>query len=248
MSAFENFRGLPGNRKYSDWVEDKHLAYERLQTRNHIPKRTGDYKSIINDPGTAAFVRCIPLDFYYYEVARDTKGFKPLVQIRDEEKHLDTSKSQGASHGKTEVEQGVELPGQIVNHDALITWLDETIGTREPQRYQQELLSLEEIEEVRRLDELVRKIRTKWPPGYYVSMRNQDITRARAIRAQGHEVPKWAENLTAEEISEQNPRARQHYDEYQISLIHSRVVRITNTAAVSSEEPIFDGPGGQGPV
>ena len=79
-------------------------------------------------------------------------------------------------------------------------------------------------------------------------MRNQDITRARAIRAQGHEVPKWAKNLTAEEISEQNPRARQHYDEYQISLIHARVVRITNTAAVASEEPTIDGPGGQGPV
>ena len=79
-------------------------------------------------------------------------------------------------------------------------------------------------------------------------MRNQDIARARAIHIQGHEVPKWDENLAAEEISEQNPMARQRYDEHQISLIHARVVRITSTAAVASEEPIIDGPGGQGPV
>jgi hypothetical protein len=79
-------------------------------------------------------------------------------------------------------------------------------------------------------------------------MRSQDITKAKAIHTQGQEVPKWAENLTAAEISEQNPQARQRYDEYQISLIHARVVRITNTAAVTGEEPIIDGPGGQGPV
>ncbi len=79
-------------------------------------------------------------------------------------------------------------------------------------------------------------------------MRNQDIARARATHTQGHEVPKWAENLTAEEISEQNPTARQRYDEHHISLIHARVVRITSAAAAASEEPIIDGPGGQGSV
>jgi hypothetical protein len=98
------------------------------------------------------------------------------------------------------------------------------------------------------LDELVRKIKTKWPPGYYVSTRNQDIARARATHNQGHEVTKWAENLTAEEISEQNPTARQRYDEHQIALIHARVVRITGTAAAASVVPISNGPGGQGPV
>ena len=251
MSAFENFRSQSGkNKQYSYWVEDKHLVYERLQARNHIPMKTGDYKSIINDPGTAAFVRCVPVDLYYYEVARDSKGFKPRVQNRDEEKwrHTHTSKSQGTSHIRAEAEQEVDLSCQSENHDAQCTWLGETIGAGEPRSYRQELLSLEEIEEVRRLDELVRKIRTKWPPGYYVAMRNQDITKVKAIHTQGQEVPKWAENLTAAEISEQNPQARQRYDEYQISLIHARVVRITNTAAVTGKEPIIDGPGGQGPV
>ncbi len=98
------------------------------------------------------------------------------------------------------------------------------------------------------MDELVRKIKTKWPPRYYVSMRNQDIAKARASYNQGHEVPKWAENLAAEEISEQNPMARQRYDEHQILLIHARIVRTTNTAAVAGEESTIDGPGGQGPV
>ena len=98
------------------------------------------------------------------------------------------------------------------------------------------------------MDELVRKIKTRWPPGYFVSMRNQDIAKARATHNQGLEVPKWAENLAAEEISEQNPIARQRYDEHQISLIHARVVRITSTAAVAGEEPTIDGLGGQGPV
>jgi hypothetical protein len=248
MPAFENFRGQSGNRTYSEWVEDKHLAYERLQARNHIPKRTGDYKSIINDPGTAAFVRCVPVDLYYYEVAHDSKGFVPRDHNRGEEWHTHTSKSQGASHSRAEAEQGVDLSGHIANHDAQCTWRGETIGVGEPQRYQQDLLSLEEIEEMKRLDELVRKIKTKWPPGYYVSMRNQDIAKARASHSQGHEVPKWAENLAAEEISEQNPMARQRYDEHQILLIHARIVRITNTAAVAGEESTIDGPGGQGPV
>ncbi len=41
--------------------------------------------------------------------------------------------------------------------------------------------------------------------------------------------------------------ARQRYDDLQMKLIHARVVRITNTAAVEGEETIIDGPGGQGP-
>ena len=146
------------------------------------------------------------------------------------------------------MEQGVDLSCPIANHNAQCAWLGETIGVGEPQKYQQELLSLEEIEEVKRLDELVRKIKTKWPPGYYVSMRTQDITKAKIIHKEGLEVPKWAEDLAAEEINEQNPKARQRYDEHQISLIHARVMRITNPTAVAGKEPIIDGPGGQGPV
>ena len=110
--------------------------------------KTGDYKSIINDPGTAAFVRCVPVDLYYYEVARDSKGFKPRVQSRDEEKwrHTHTPKSQGATHTRAEAEQEVDLSYQSENHDAQCTWLGETIGAGESRSYRQELLSLEEIE------------------------------------------------------------------------------------------------------
>jgi hypothetical protein len=49
-----------------------------------------------------------------------------------------------------------------------------------PKQYKSELLSLGEIEEVARLDDLIRAIKRKWPPGYYVAMREKDINNARA--------------------------------------------------------------------
>jgi hypothetical protein len=82
MLGYEHFRKLTRNRGYSAWVAEEHDEYERLQTRNHVPREIGEYKDIINDPGTAAFVRCIPLDFYYYEIASDTEGFKSHSQLR----------------------------------------------------------------------------------------------------------------------------------------------------------------------
>ena len=45
-----------------------------------------------------------------------------------------------------------------------------------------------------------------------------------------------------------NAEARRRYDDYQMQLIHARIVRITNTAAVEGEETNVDGPSGQGPV
>ncbi len=103
------------------------------------------------------------------------------------------------------------------------------------------------MKEVARLDDLVGAIKRKWPPGYYVALRDRDISNAKASHTQGQGVPKWAEGVTATELHTQHPEARLRYDALQIVLIHARIMRITNTAAVVGEETIIDGPGGQGP-
>jgi hypothetical protein len=77
-------------------------------------------------------------------------------------------------------------------------------------------------------------------------MRERDINNARASHEQGQEVPKWADGLAAAELSAHNSAARLRYDALQILLIHARIMRITDTAAVHSEDTNIDGPGGQG--
>ncbi len=72
-------------------------------------------------------------------------------------------------------------------------------------------------------------------------------TKTSTTQKHGHGVPKWAEGLTASELHTQHPEARQRYDDLQMKLIHARVVRITNTAALESDETINDGPSGQDP-
>ena len=92
------------------------------------------------------------------------------------------------------------------------------------------------------------QIRKKWPPGFYVALRDKEINNARVSQSQGHEVPKWAEGLSITEINSLNAEARRRYDDHQMRLIHARIVRITNTAAVEGEETNVDGPSGQGPI
>ncbi len=134
------------------------------------------------------------------------------------------------------------------DHNSLCTWVGETINEALPRKYSSELLSLGEIEEIARLDDLVRAIKRKWPPVYYVAMRERDISNAKASHTQGQEVPKWAEGLTATELNSQQPAARLRYDALQILLVHSCIMRITTeTAAVQGEDTNIDGPGGQGP-
>ncbi len=55
MSGYEHFRKLTRNTGYSAWVAEEHDEYERLQTRNHIPREIGEYKNIINDPWDRCF-------------------------------------------------------------------------------------------------------------------------------------------------------------------------------------------------
>jgi hypothetical protein len=86
MKAFDQFRKLERNYGYPAWVEDRHDEYDRHQSRNHIPRTVGVYIDIINDPVSAAFIRCIPVDLYYYQVASDSKGFKSL-QPRNTQPH-----------------------------------------------------------------------------------------------------------------------------------------------------------------
>ncbi len=83
----------------------------------------------------------------------------------------------------------------------------------QPKKYSSEHLSLDEIAEVARSDDLVGQILRKWPPGFYVALRNKDINNARISHSQGHEVPKWAEGLAASKLYSQYAEARRRYDD-----------------------------------
>jgi hypothetical protein len=214
------------------------------------------YVDIINDPDCAAFVRCIPVDYYYYQVASDTPGFKSLqTKHTKSHKNKDIARSQHepskASSHKISHNSSSTLGGITDSHSqlsTLYTWGGETLIDVVPKRYSSEHLSLDELAEVARLDELVGQIRRKWPPGFYVALRDKDINNARISQSQGHEVPRWAEGLATTDINSLNAEARRRYDDHQMQLIHARIVRITNTAAVEGEETNVDGPSGQGPV
>jgi hypothetical protein len=189
-------------------------------------------------------------------VASDTAGFKSF-QPNYSKSHkskgiakLQHESSQSSSH-KISHNSSSTLEDVTDSHSplsSLYTWGGETLTDVHPKRYSSEHLSLDELAEVARLDELVVQIRRKWSPGYYVALRDKDITNAKISQSQGHEVPKWAEGLATSEINSLNAEARRWYDDHQIQLIHARIVRIANTAAIEGEETNTDGPSGQGPI
>jgi hypothetical protein len=117
-----------------------------------------------------------------------------------------------------------------------------------PKKYSSEHLSLDEIAEVERLDTLVGQIRRRWPPGFYVALRDKEISNVKSLLSKGLEIPKWAEGLASPEVCSMNAATRRKYDDHQMLLIHARIVRITNTAAVQGEEQDIDGPSGQGSI
>jgi hypothetical protein len=125
----------------------------------------------------------------------------------------------------------------------LYTWANAKITQNRSRRYHADRLSLEEIEEVQRLTELVDFIKRGKPPKYYASMRDKDIIRARSTRAQSLEPPPW---LQGNSISGSSyTQLANMYDAYQIILIQSRATEITNSAADVADDNSSDGPGGQ---
>ena len=222
MQAYAQFRCQDKNLGITAWTEDKHGEYQPHQNRNHIPRTVGEYKSIINDPESAAFVRCIPVDYYYYQVASDTPGFVAFQtdhhkshkgnNIAISRKGSKQSSAHRVSHNTSSIEEGIDDTQASLS--ALYTWGGESLVDVQPKRYASEQLSLDETAEVERLDTLVGQIRRRWPPGFYVALRDKDINNARISQSQGHEVPKWAEGLAASELNSQHAEARRRYDDH----------------------------------
>ncbi len=137
------------------------------------------------------------MDLYYYQVASDSEGFKSQFQLRktqsmNSKKSKDigisqpetsTSSSQNISHPASPSREDVS--DSHANHNSLYTWGGETLSDVQPKRYSSEFLFLDEIEEVARLDGLVGAIRRKWPPGYYVVLRNKDISNEKHLTRKG---------------------------------------------------------------
>jgi hypothetical protein len=136
-----------------------------------------------------------------------------------------------------------ERSSRSLEPDPLYTWANAKITQNRSRRYHADRLSLEEIEEVQRLTELVDLIKRGKPPKYYTSMRDKDIIRARSTRAQSREPPPW---LQGNSISGSSyTQLANMYDAYQTILIQSRATEITNSAADEADENLSDGPGGQ---
>ena len=257
MKAYERFRGQERYRSYTEWTEDRHDEYQPHQNRNHIPKTVGEYLDIINDPESAAFVRCIPIDYYYYQVACDTTGFitrQPNYHVSRKGNSIAKSRkelNQSSAHKISQTNYHQPHHGgndTQVPLSALYTWGDESLVDVRPKKYSSEHLSLDEIAEVERLDTLVGQIRRRWPPGFYVALRDKEISNVKSLLSKGLEIPKWAEGLASPEVCSMNAATRRKYDDHQMLLIHARIVRITNTAAAQGEEQDIDGPSGQGSI
>jgi FtsZ-binding cell division protein ZapB len=136
-----------------------------------------------------------------------------------------------------------ERSSRSLDPDPLYTWANAKFTQNLSRRYHADRLSLEEIEEVSRLTELVDLIKRGKAPKYYTSMRDQDIMRARSTRAQSLEPPPW---LQGNSISGNSyTQLANMYDAYQTILIQSRATEITNSAADEADENLSDGPGGQ---
>ncbi len=136
-----------------------------------------------------------------------------------------------------------ERSSRSLDPDPLYTWANARFTQNRSRRYHADRLSLEEIEEVSRLTDLVHLIKRGKPPKYYTSMRDKDIMRARSTRAQSLEPPPW---LQGNSISGSSyTQIANMYDAYQTILIQSRATEITNSAADEADENSSDGPGGQ---
>ncbi len=197
---------------------------------------------------------------YYDEIAQDSPGFQPTARPWHHPLRIAAERNSNSQHARqfnssernsnayhtnrnSSSMGSSERSSRSLDPDPLYTWANANITQNRARRYHADRLSLEEIEEVARLTELVKLIKKGKPPKYYASMRDKDIMRARSNRAQSQEPLPW---LEGDSISGYGyTQIAIMYDAYQALLIQSRVTKITNSAADEADESLSDGPSGQ---
>ncbi len=260
IRAMDLFGKLTDRWDYNRCLHESQDDIEKFHLRNHIPRVASDYWVILNEPRLAAFQRCIPLRHFYDEIAQDSPGFQPTALPRHHPLRIAAERN-SSSHNSMQFNTSdrnsnafhtnrnssstgpSERSSRSLDPDPLYTWANEKFTQNRARRYVADRLSLEEIDEVARLTELVELIKKGKPPKYYATMRDRDIMWARSNRAQSQESPAWLEGNSISGYG--YTQIATMYDAYQTLLIQSRVTRITNTAADEADETSSDGPGGQ---
>jgi hypothetical protein len=190
---------------YERCVVEPQDDFEKFHLRNHIPRVVTSYWIILNEPRMTAFQRCIPFRHYYDGIAQDSPGFQPTAlpwhhplriaaernsKSRNSTQFNTSDRNSNAFHSNRN-SSTTERSSRSLDPDPLYTWANEKVTQNRARKYHADRLSLEEIEEVTRLTELVDLIKKGKPPRYYASMRDKDIMRARSDRAQNQEPPPW---------------------------------------------------------
>jgi hypothetical protein len=255
MKAFRDFFQKPQEWTYQEGVNHLHEDFHKYHLRNHIPRVVGEHWKILNNPKSAAYMRCIPVDCYYEEILRDTPGFKQQALPHSSYRAKPTSpmvKSEKLS--KDTLSNTLRNNSGSPEPSPLYTWSDEVIGDEKEKRYRVERLSLDEITEVERLAELINSIKAGNPPGYYSAMKEKEVEavnllyttmkkeEGRNYKPGNGQIPSWA-SVTYLDFSTEILESA--YDSHQIEKIKVRIVRIKNTAVESDDEHFSDGPGGQ---
>ncbi len=167
MKALRDFFQRSQEWTYQEGVSDLHDDFHKYHLPNHIPRVVGDYWKILNEPKSAAYMRCIPVDYYYEEVLRDTPGFKQALPHSSYHATTTSPVIKSEKSSKDTLSKPLRNNSGSPEPNALYTWSDEVLGDEKEKRYHVERLSLDEIAEVERLAELINSIKAGNPPGYY---------------------------------------------------------------------------------
>jgi hypothetical protein len=176
MIAFKDFYQRSQEWTYQEGVGDLHDKFHKYHLRNHIPRVLGDYWKILNNPKMAAYMRCVPVDCYYEELLRDTPGFNQQALPHSSYNAATISpviKSEKLS--KKTLSKPLRNNSSSLGPNALYTWSEEVLGSETEKRYHVERLSLDEIDEVERLAELINLVKAGNPPGYYTAMKEKEV-------------------------------------------------------------------------
>ncbi len=79
VKAMEDFQRSTATCYLEQRVGEHHERFLKFQMWNCITRMISDHKKILNDGHLAAFERCIPVGFYYWEICRDSPHIRETI-------------------------------------------------------------------------------------------------------------------------------------------------------------------------
>jgi hypothetical protein len=156
------------------------------------------------------------------------------------------SRGRSAWHVSTSADRRTSLDGpQKLEQDlaTFVSWAKEDVSNDDRQYpHCPNLMSLDDVAEINRLNELVENIRCGNPPSYYIALRESEVKNIRRVMVRGARSPSqeafYTEDTGGNELES-------IFDANQIRLIQARINNIRGAALAQEEDNSDDGPGGQ---